>query len=264
MQWGLQRRDYGAAGVGGGFGGSSGGALQRSSRSFDYHDGCASDHGSTHDDGGHRSTCNCNHGCAGPHGSTNDDGGRAAPIGTEVIGSTIRSSDSRCNLWGLLRCNLWGGRRWRWLWWQLVRCIAGVVAAPSITTTAAPVTMAAPTMTDAIAAPAISTMAAPVTMAAPMMTDVMAAPMTTDVIGSTMAAPLAKAGIKQGSIFDTYGSGSTGAKVIDVACACMMTDVSSGELHWDLSAVCTGTYKRAAGSSWRIACWRRSCAGLLQ
>merc|ERR1719174_3077108 len=38
---------------------------------------------------------------------------------------------------------------------------------------------------EVIAAPAITTMAAPVTMAAPMMTEVIAAPMITEVIGST-------------------------------------------------------------------------------
>merc|ERR1712048_1507460 len=67
-----------------------------------------------------------------------------------------------------------------------------VVAAPSITTMAAPVTMAAPMMTEVIAAPAITTMAAPMmteVIAAPAMT--MAAPMITEVIGSTMATPLA-------------------------------------------------------------------------
>merc|ERR1712032_947958 len=47
-------------------------------------------------------------------------------------------------------------------------------------------TAAAPVITEVIAAPAITTMAAPVTMAAaPMMTEVIAAPMTT-----TMAAPM--------------------------------------------------------------------------
>merc|ERR1712032_372093 len=60
--------------------------------------------------------------------------------------------------------------------------ITEVIAAPSITTMAAPVTMAAPMMTEVIAAPAIPTMAVPVTMAAPMITEV---------IGSTMATPLA-------------------------------------------------------------------------
>merc|ERR1712032_1095946 len=58
---------------------SSGTSHYRGRRSsFDHYDGCASDHGSTNDDGGHRSTCNYNHGCAnddGGHGSTNDDGG---------------------------------------------------------------------------------------------------------------------------------------------------------------------------------------------
>merc|ERR1712037_785028 len=40
-------------------------------------------------------------------------------------------------------------------------------------------TMAAPMMTEVVAAPAITTMAAPVTMAAPMVTEVLAAPLAT-------------------------------------------------------------------------------------
>merc|ERR1711982_44199 len=62
------------------------------------------------------------------------------------------------------------------------------VAAPAITTSlgggfgGAGVygsTMAAPMMTEVVAAPAITTMAAPVTMAAPMMTEVFASPLAT-------------------------------------------------------------------------------------
>merc|ERR1740121_2474879 len=60
-----------------------------------------------------------------------------------------------------------------------------------VTTMAAPITMAAPMMTEVVAAP-MMTMAAPtMTMAAPMMTEVVAAPMITEMVGSTMATPLA-------------------------------------------------------------------------
>merc|ERR1719174_2870624 len=73
-----------------------------------------------------------------------------------------------------------------------------VIAAPAITTMAAPVTMAAaPMMTEVIAAPMTTTMAAPVTMAAPMITEVVGSSAGGwGAYGSTMAAPLAT----------TYGS----------------------------------------------------------
>merc|ERR1712060_917035 len=103
--------------------------------------------------------------------------------------------------------------------------ITEVVAAPSITTMAAPVTMAAPMMTEVVAAPAITTMAAPMTVAAPMVTEVIGssaaggAGLATSVsggfgaglggagvYGSTMATPLATT---YGSLSTT--SGSTGS-----------------------------------------------------
>merc|ERR1711862_694392 len=102
-----------------------------------------------------------------------------------------------------------------------------VIAAPAITTMAAPVTMTAPMMTEVIAAPMTTTMAAPVTMAAPMITEVVGssaggwggAGLTTSVsggfgagmggagaYGSTMAAPLATT---YGSLSTTSGSTGT-------------------------------------------------------
>jgi len=66
-----------------------------------------------------------------------------------------------------------------------------VVAAHAIMTMDAPVTVAAPMMSEVIAAPASTTMAMPVTMAAPMMTEmVAAAAFTTMAAPVTMAAPM--------------------------------------------------------------------------
>merc|ERR1719203_2101420 len=92
---------------------------------------------------------------------------------------------------------------------------------------AAPMTLAAPMMTEVVAAPAITTMAAPVTMAAPMVTEVIGssaggwggAGLTTSVsggfgaglggagvYGSTMATPLSTT---YGSLSTTSGSTGT-------------------------------------------------------
>merc|ERR1712037_528428 len=91
----------------------------------------------------------------------------------------------------------------------------------------APMTMAAPMMTEVVAAPAITTMAAPVTMSAPMVTEVIGssgggwggAGLTTSVsggfgaglggagvYGSTMATPLSTT---YGSLSATSGSTGT-------------------------------------------------------
>merc|ERR1712032_435087 len=59
---------------------------------FDDYHGCASDHGSTNDDGGHRSSGCHDHGCTNDHGSTNDDGGHRSSRNDHghTLGDNIR------------------------------------------------------------------------------------------------------------------------------------------------------------------------------